>query len=76
MEKGIVMNITEEQKERILNVWAFCKTGQAKTKEAKAELITLYNEIHKTRYKTTSNCSSCINTCYQGIKKLVNEIQM
>ena len=68
--------VTEEQKERILKVWEFCKSGRAKNKEAKAELITLYNEIHRTNYKTTSNCSSCINTCYQGIKKIVNEISM
>ena len=72
MEKSI----TEEQKQRILKVWEYCKTGRATTKEAKAELITLYNEIHRTRYSTTSNCSSCLNTCYQGIKKIVNEISM
>ena len=66
--------VTEEQKQRILKVWELCKTGKATTKEAKVELITLYNEIHRTRYKTTSNCSSCINTCYQGIKKIVETL--
>ena len=70
MEKSI----TEEQKKRILKVWDLCKTGVAKNKEAKAELITLYNEIHKTRYKTTSNCSSCIATCFNGIKKIVDTL--
>jgi hypothetical protein len=72
MEKSI----TQEQKERILKVWEFCKTGRATTVEAKVELITLYNEIHRTRFKTTSNCGSCLNTVYQGIKKIVNEISM
>ena len=66
--------ITEEQKERILKVWELCKTGVAQNREAKAELITLYNEIHRTRYKTTSNCSSCIATCYNGIKKIVDTL--
>lgn len=66
--------ITDEQKKRILKVWDLCKTGVAKNKEAKAELITLYNEIHKTRYKTTSNCSSCIATCFNGIKKIVDTL--
>lgn len=68
------MEITEEQKKRILDVWELCKTGVAQNRDAKAELITLYNEIHKTGYKTTSNCSSCINTCYQGIKKIVESL--
>ncbi len=67
--------ITEEQKKRILDVWELCKTGVAQNRKAKAELITLYNEIHRTRYKTTSNCSSCINTCYQGIKKIVETLK-
>ena len=70
MEKSI----TDKQKKRILKVWDLCKTGVAKNKEAKAELITLYNEIHKTRYKTTSNCSSCIATCFNGIKKIVDTL--
>tara|TARA_R110000772_G_scaffold95135_4_gene193348 strand:- start:391 stop:600 length:210 start_codon:yes stop_codon:yes gene_type:complete len=69
------MVITEEQKQRIKDVWQYCKTGTAKTREKKVELITLYNEIHKTRYNPNSNCSSCLNTCYQGIKRIVeNEI--
>jgi len=69
-----MVDITETQKQRILNVWQLCKTGVAKTKEAKAELITLYNEIHKTKYKTHTNCSSCIATCYNGIKKIVQTL--
>jgi mRNA-degrading endonuclease HigB of HigAB toxin-antitoxin module len=67
------MDITKEHIERAINVWQYCKTGRASTKQAKTELITLYNEIHKTNYKTTSNCSSCLNTCYQGIKRIVEK---
>ena len=66
--------VNEEQKKRLKAVWSLCKNGVAPTAEAKAELITLYNEIYKTRYKTTSNCSSCLNTVYQGIKNLMSEI--
>jgi len=66
--------ITEEQKQRILAVWENCKTGKAKDVATKAELITLYNEIYKSNYRTTSNCSSCIATCFNGIKKIVKNI--
>tara|TARA_S200002703_G_C3715982_1_gene219972 strand:+ start:257 stop:469 length:213 start_codon:yes stop_codon:yes gene_type:complete len=67
------MDITKDQIERAKNVWEFCKSGRATTKQAKAEVITLYNEIHNTRYKTTSSCGSCLNTCYQGIKRIVEK---
>ena len=67
------MEVTKEQIERALKVWEFCKTGRATTKEAKTELINLYNEIHNTKYKTTSNYSACLNTCFQGIKRIVDE---
>ena len=33
------MVITEEQKQRIKDVWQYCKTGTAKTREKKVELI-------------------------------------
>lgn len=70
------MELTIEQKERLLKVWELCKTGTAKTHKAKAELIQLHNELYNTNYKPTTNCSSCMKTCYNGIKTVVNEIQM
>jgi len=71
-----MVDITEIQKKKIKDVWSLCKTGKAPNKEVKADLINLYNEIYKTRYRTTSNCNSCLNSVYQGIKNLVNKYDL
>ena len=54
----------------VLDLWKDLKTGRAKNQEAKSKMITLYNTIHMTNYKKTTNCSSCISTCFDAIKKI------
>ena len=49
------------------------KTGRAKDVQAKKRMIETYNTIYMTSYKPTTNCGSCISTCYDGIKKLYYE---
>ena len=66
--------MTKEQKKRLREMWQHCKTGVAKNKEAKAQLIELYNEIHKTNYKTNSNCSACLNTVYKGFVNIIRKL--
>lgn len=66
--------VTEAQKLRILAVWKDVENGVAKNKQAKAEMIILYNEIYKANYKTTTNCASCLNTCWSGIKAIMLEL--
>ena len=59
--------------DEITDVWKDLKTGRAKDQEAKAKMITLYNVIHNTSYATGTGCSSCLSTCFDGIKKLYNK---
>jgi|TARA_R100000482_G_scaffold51261_1_gene18243 hypothetical protein len=73
--KKVSMQITEEQYIRILEVWEKCKSGKCETHEDKAELITIYNEIHNTKYKTTTNCGSCLRSVFVGIKHIVEKWQ-
>ena len=54
----------------VLDLWKDLKTGRAKNQEAKSKMICLYNTIHMTNYKTTTNCGSCISTCFDAIKKI------
>ena len=54
----------------ILDMWKDLKTGRAKDQQAKARMIETYNTIHMTNYSTSTNCGSCISTCFDGIKKL------
>ena len=51
----------------VIKIMPDIKNGQAKDLETKAKLIELYNTIHGTNHKTTSNCSSCLNSVWKGI---------
>ena len=62
--------LPDEIVNEVLDLWNDLKTGKAKNQEAKAKMITLYNTIHMTNYKTTTNCGSCISTCFDAIKKI------
>ena len=57
----------------IIDVWQDIKSGRAKNTEAKAKMIDLHNAIHNTSFNTHTNCGSCLQTCYDGIKKLYNK---
>ena len=56
--------------DEILDMWKDLKTGRAKNVAAKKRMIETYNTIYMTNYKPTTNCGSCISTCFDGIKKL------
>ena len=66
-------DLPKEIIDEILDIWKDLKTGRAKDHEAKAKMIDLYNTIHGTNYKNTTNCGSCIAACFDGIKKLYNK---
>ena len=63
-------DLPQELIDEILDMWKDLKTGRAKNIEAKKRMIETYNTIHMTNYSTTTNCGSCISTCFDGIKKL------
>jgi len=66
--------IPEHLKKQILDVWEDIKTGEAKTKEAKQKMIELHNTIYNTGFRINTSCGSCLSQCYNGIKKLYEEI--
>ena len=68
-------DIPEELIEECLLIWDDIKTGVAKNVTVKKKMVELYNTIFGTNYKPTSNCGTCLNNCYQGIKKIVNEYE-
>ncbi len=63
-------DLPQEIIDEILKVWEDLKTGRAKDQAAKRRMIEIYNTIHMTNYSTTTNCSSCISTCFNTIKNL------
>ena len=66
-------DLPKEIIEEILGMWKDLKTGRAKNVQAKKRMIETYNTIYMTNYSPTTNCGSCISTCYDGIKKLYYE---
>jgi len=68
-------DIPEELIEECLLIWDDIKTGVAKNVTVKKKMIELYNTIHGTNYKPNSNCGTCLNNCYQGIKQIVNKYE-
>lgn len=63
-------DLPQEIIDEIINVWDNLKTGRAKDQAAKRKMIEIYNVIHMTNYSPTTNCGSCISTCFDGIKNL------
>ena len=57
----------------VLKIIPDIKDGKAKDHETKARLIELYNTIYGTSYKTTSDCSSCLNSVWKGITAIYNK---
>ena len=62
-------HLIKESKE----IWKDISNGIAKHIEAKHKAVELYNTIYGGSFKKNSNCGSCLNTVYEGIKKIVNE---
>lgn len=65
--------VTEEQIAKAKELYELCKSGTAPSIEVKHSVIRLYNEIYKTRYKTTTNCGSCLKTVFNGIKAIATK---
>ena len=65
--------LPQEIVDEILDMWKDLKTGRAKDQAAKKRMIETYNTIFNTNYSPRTNCSSCISTCFDGIKKLYKE---
>ena len=61
------MVITKEQLKRLKELIPHIKKGTAKDISYKTEMINLYNEIYKSNYKNTTNCSSCLNSIWKTL---------
>ena len=54
-------------------VWEHIKNKTATNAEYKARAIELYNAIYNANYKTGSNCSSCLNSVWNGLNNIINK---
>jgi len=75
LETGVqkVDDIPNHLKKEAKEIWKDIKKGIAKDIEAKHKAVELYNTIYGGSFKKNSNCGSCLNTVYEGIKRIINE---
>jgi len=67
------MKLNKEQKERAAYIWEGIKTGVAKSHHYKVEMIKFYNELNDRRYRLTTSCSSCLETCRSFVESIVTK---
>lgn len=68
-------DIPEELVKECFLIWDDIKTGVAKNKTIKKKMVELYNTIYGTNYKPTSNCGTCLNNCFQGIRQIIEKYE-
>lgn len=66
----------KELEKEVLDIWQGIKTGQAKNHHYKFRMVNLYNKENRTRYKTTTNCGSCLQSMYTWMKEMVEKIEV
>lgn len=54
--------------EEVINIWPDIEHGKAKNVGVKKKMIELHNTIYATNFSWGTNCRSCLNGCYEGIK--------
>ena len=54
----------------VLTIYPSLANGKVKDIETKKKVVDLYNTIFNTNYKQTTNCSSCLNSIYNGLGKI------
>jgi hypothetical protein len=72
-EVEVRTDIPEEIIAEVVLLWEDLKTGRAKDQTAKKKMIEIYNIIYGGNYSVGTNCSSCLSTCFKGIKKIYEE---
>lgn len=63
-------DIPNELLEEVLIIWKDIKRGVAKDQATKKRMITLFNTIYGSNYKTSTSCGTCLSDCFKGIKRI------
>lgn len=63
-------DLPQEIINEVILIWEDIKTGKAKNVAVKKRMIEIYNTIFGSNYSARTNCGSCLQSCYDGLKKL------
>ena len=65
--------IPEPLLKELKEVWKHIENKKATNREWKARAVELYNAIYNTKYKTGTNCSSCMQQVWTGLSNIINK---
>ena len=69
-EMDVSGNIPDDIVDEVLEIWKDIKSGTAKDLATKKKMIELHNTIFNTNFSRGTNCSSCLKSCYKGLKNI------
>ena len=70
-----MIELSTDQIERLKVLFPKIRSGTAQDRNARIEMVVLHNDIYGSNYRPDTGCSSCLNTSFQGIKKVAKKCQ-
>jgi hypothetical protein len=68
-----MIELSTDQIERLKILFPKIRSGTAQDRNARIEMVVLHNDIFGSNYRPDTGCSSCLNTSFQGIKKVAKK---
>jgi len=68
-----MIELSTDQIERLKVLFPKIRSGTAQDRNARIEMVVLHNDIYGSNYRPDTGCSSCLNTSFQGIKKVAKK---
>jgi hypothetical protein len=68
-----VIELSTDQIQRLKVLFPKIRSGTAQDRNARIEMVVLHNDIFGSNYRPDTGCSSCLNTSFQGIKKVAKK---
>lgn len=68
-----MIELSTDQIERLKVLFPKIRSGVAQDRNARIEMVVLHNDIFGSNFRPDTGCSSCLNTSFQGIKKVAKK---
>ena len=68
-----MIELSTDQIERLKVLFPKIRSGTAQDRNSRIEMVVLHNDIFGSNYRPDTGCSSCLNTSFQGIKKVAKK---
>ena len=68
-----MIELSTDQIERLKVLFPKIRSGVAQDRNARIEMVALHNDIFGSNFRPDTGCSSCLNTSFQGIKKVAKK---